>query len=340
LGNELTCQKFINKERGITSFLKRYPSLVATIESTYGWYWLADDLKESNIPYCIAHPAKVKAVAGRKKTDHEDALILANLLRTNLLPTAYCTSNEERVLRQRVRYRQYLVETISGIKTRLRDISVKRNTKCPFNDVLGKKALLWWSMQEWNQTDKEIIGSFIKLSQTYQNELQVIDQMFLDYKQDKTFGAELKRLDTIPGIGITTACIILGEIGSIKRFSSYQKLASYAGVVPSVHSSGGKTYLGKTGGGSRLLRYALAEAVKHLIKKEAHFNEVYQRLSKVRGKSIAKVALMHKLIQVIFVVLKDQRNYILKAQVNLSVSKTTTLPDGQLKATQLARHAS
>lgn len=68
-------------------------------------------------------------------------------------------------------------------------------------------------------------------------------------------------LATIPGVGVTLATLISTEIDGIERFPSPSKLCSYAGLVPSTHSSGGKTYHGKiTSEGNRWLRWALVEA--------------------------------------------------------------------------------
>ncbi|HEX74963.1 MAG TPA: IS110 family transposase [Dehalococcoidia bacterium] len=76
----------------------------------------------------------------------------------------------------------------------------------------------------------------------------------------KTGDAQL--LFTIPGIRIPLAVLISTEIDGISRFSSPSKLCSYAGLVPSTHSSGGKTYHGKiTLERDRWLRWALVEAV-------------------------------------------------------------------------------
>ena len=115
----------------------------ATVESTYGWYWLADSLDAAGIDYCLAHPAKVKAVVGKKKTDKEDAKALAHLLRTHLLPMSYIPTPDERSIRELLRFRMTLVSQRSTIKRRLRDILAKQNKDCPYDDILGKQATSW-----------------------------------------------------------------------------------------------------------------------------------------------------------------------------------------------------
>jgi transposase len=47
-----------------------------------------------------------------------------------------------------------------------------------------------------------------------------------------------KIVQSIPGIGEKIAATIISEIGEIDRFSHPKKLVAFAGVDPSVHSSG------------------------------------------------------------------------------------------------------
>jgi len=52
---------------------------------------------------------------------------------------------------------------------------------------------------------------------------------------------EVQLLDTLPGVGRILSVVMALEIGDIRRFACAERLASYAGTVPRVHSSGGKT---------------------------------------------------------------------------------------------------
>jgi transposase len=72
---------------------------------------------------------------------------------------------------------------------------------------------------------------------------------------------EMQRLETLPGVGVILAATIWLEIGEIGRFLSAERLASYAGTVPRVHSSGDRTRYGRTRPAvNRYLKWAFAEA--------------------------------------------------------------------------------
>ena len=67
-------------------------------------------------------------------------------------------------------------------------------------------------------------------------------------------------LDTIPGVGQRAAEILIAEIGTdMSRFPSAKHLASWAGMCPGNHESGGKRLSGKTRRGNRWLRQVLVD---------------------------------------------------------------------------------
>lgn len=100
-----------------------------------------------------------------------------------------------------------------------------------------------------------------------------------------------KLLRTVPGIGYYSALLIVSEVGDISRFSDSYHLCSYAGLVPSTHSSGGVTHYGSsiTKAGSRYLRWILQECVHAHIRTEKNSNiaQFYYRIAKKKGNSKA-----------------------------------------------------
>ena len=56
----------------------------------------------------------------------------------------------------------------------------------------------------------------------------------------------VRLLKTLPGVGDILSATIYLEIGDVNRFASPERLASYAGLTPTVQASGGKVRLGRT----------------------------------------------------------------------------------------------
>lgn len=100
------------------------------------------------------------------------------------------------------------------------------------------------------------------------------------------------------------------EIGEIDRFPSYRQLCSYGGLVPSVHSSGGKTRMGSiTKEGSKWLRWILIELSGHAAKGSLKFNHLYQRVSSKYGKPTARVSVAREMLKVIYYMLKNNEPF-------------------------------
>jgi transposase len=95
------------------------------------------------------------------------------------------------------------------------------------------------------------------------------------------------------------------------RFEDAAHLHAYAGVIPSTHSSGERSYHGKiTKEGNRWLRWAAVEAVWPGIRADFDLRLFYERLKKRKGANSAKVATARQLLTIIYRMLKENRPYI------------------------------
>ncbi|MCJ7564696.1 MAG: IS110 family transposase, partial [Candidatus Aminicenantes bacterium] len=125
----------------------------------------------------------------------------------------------------------------------------------------------------------------------------------------------MKLLMTIPGIGKILAVVIALEIGDITRFPGPEHLASYAGTVPRVKSSGGKTFFGKVRPDvNRYLKWALIEAANMIVLHQRHWSHyhmtrLYHRLRERKGHAKAVVAVARHMAEAVFWVLKKNEAY-------------------------------
>src|SRR5258706_14808626 len=77
---------------------------------------------------------------------------------------------------------------------------------------------------------------------------------------------EADLLKTLPCVGTILSMVLLLEIGKVERFAAAAHLASYAGLVPRVHSSGGRTRKGQGGAdGERDLKRAVFESRDFIV---------------------------------------------------------------------------
>ncbi len=143
-----------------------------------------------------------------------------------------------------------------------------------------------------------------------QNHNDLIDDL------DKEIKHLMNQIDShitsIPGIGITLGAEILAEIGDISKFSEPSKIVAYAGLDASVHQSGNfsssNNSISKRG--SSTLRYAIYTATQISVQNDPELNEYYNKLrNKGKPHKVAVVACCRKLINRIYIILKNNRPY-------------------------------
>ncbi len=120
------------------------------------------------------------------------------------------------------------------------------------------------------------------------------------------------KLDTIVGVGTTLAASFFAEIGDITRFESPDKLAAFAGIDPSVKQSGefNATRNKMSKRGSPYLRRTFWCAAVSGIRTNPAFKTIYDK-KRAQGKhhSVAVSAVMHKLCNIVFAILKTNEPY-------------------------------
>ena len=143
---------------------------------------------------------------------------------------------------------------------------------------------------------------------------------FIQSKVDE-YDAMIKKyvdsLDTtilsIPGIGYTTAGLILGEIGDISRFKRAEQLVSFAGLDIEVYESGKykATNHRISKKGSKYLRYALYQVAKVCWIHDPTLNAYYLK-KKAENKHFFVILghLEKKMTRIIYSILKSGNTYI------------------------------
>jgi transposase len=118
-------------------------------------------------------------------------------------------------------------------------------------------------------------------------------------------------LDAIPGIGLRVAETILAELGTdMSRFPDAAHASSWAGLAPSQHESAGKRKATRIRDGNKYLRRALIQAAWAAVKQPDTFLAAfYRRLAARRGKKKAIVALAHKILVLIYTILRTGQVY-------------------------------
>ena len=124
-------------------------------------------------------------------------------------------------------------------------------------------------------------------------------------------------LTSIKGMGPTLAATILAEIGDIRRFDDPKKLVAFAGLDPSLHQSGQfrAEHAAISKRGSPFLRRAVWLAAHPARQWNPDLQAVYERkLAQGKRHQQAMAAVAHRLLNRIYIVLKEQRPYVVRAK--------------------------
>jgi len=149
------------------------------------------------------------------------------------------------------------------------------------------------------------------------NEIILADSL----KDDPVLSPIINLLCSIPGIGVLTAATILAEVGDFSAFSSPNKLVAFFGIDPSVNQSGEFTgtrnKMSKRG--SRLLRRVIFTTALANIRSKRNGDktnpvlyEFYQKKCTNKPKKVALGAVMRKLVNIIFAVMRDKKPFELR----------------------------
>ena len=262
-------------------------------EAAFGWSWLADLLEDYGFDPHMVHPLRCKAIASaRLKNDKVDAAILAQLLRADLLPEAWIAPANVRQLRALLRHRISLVRLGTQLRNRIHAVAADHGYDRPASYWTGP-GRGWLAELDLPPVSREIITDC----------LAVIDGLApltgrIDWELHQHAKADprVKVLTTLPGVGQFTALVMLAEIGDIARFPSARKLASWAGLTPTVRGSDLKVRHGNISKqGSAWLRWVMNQAAQ-TAKRSPEFAATYSSIAKRRGKNIATIAISRKLL--------------------------------------------
>ncbi len=126
----------------------------------------------------------------------------------------------------------------------------------------------------------------------------------------------IRRLRTVPGVGVLTATALVAVVGDVQRFPSARHFASYLGLTPREHSSGQRRHLGAISKhGDTYLRMLFihgARAVLHHAKSKLVPDRLRAwalRVERLRGRNKAAVALANKLARIVWAVWRSGTDF-------------------------------
>jgi transposase len=316
-GQKGNCVRIEHQRALVKSYLRQLPpgSPIA-VETVGNWYWMIDEIENAGHEPSLVNAGKAKAMMGQiNKTDKIDMYGLATLQRNGTLPKVWIPPAELRDQRELVRMRMSLVHIRTMLKNRIHaTLSKYAIDITEVSDIFGAKGreLIQKHLSELPPQTHACVESQLKVLDQLAEQINWCERQ-IDLGIKKTPG--IKLLMSLPGVGPILATVIALELGDIKRFPDTEHLASYAGLVPRVHSSGGKTYYGPVRPDiNHYLRWAFVEAANAIVINqerwsERHVVQLYRRVRERKGASKAAVAVGRHLAEAAFWMLQKNEPY-------------------------------
>jgi transposase len=211
------------------------------VEASGGWYWFMDEVEAAGLDARLVNPLEGKRrIGGRNKTDKLDARGLAILLRSGTLPEVWIPPAKlcdlRGLLRCRLGMRSHTMVIKNRIQAALRRYGTWEGEAA--SDVFAKNQRLALSMAIGKLPEETRRATL--------HEWELLDAVEkhigeLETRICSSIGCIgwVRLLKSLPGVGEILGATIHLEIGDVKRFPTAAHLASYAGLVPTVHASGG-----------------------------------------------------------------------------------------------------
>lgn len=311
------------------------------MEST-GVYWkpVYNLLELQEVELLVVNAHHIKAVPGRK-TDVKDAEWIADLLRHGLLKGSYIPSREQRELRELVRYRKSLIEErareanrlqkvlegcnikLSSVVSNILGVSSRSMIEAIINGIEDPILLAQLSKGKMKKKVGDLEQALLGITGIHQKKILSAQLKHIDFldeqieqldsaigEQLSPFKEDLELLETIPGVGVRTAELLLAEIGSnLNRFPTDAHLSSWAGMAPGNNESAGKRKSGKTRKGNKHLRSALVQSARAAAKGKTYLSAQFHRISARRGGNRAAIAVGHSILVMAYHILKRREPY-------------------------------
>jgi transposase len=277
------------------------------IEAVGNSQWFERLLAEMGHELWIGDAAQIRRLVVRQqKTDRRDAKHILDLLLDGRFPRLWVPSPPMRDVRQLLRHRQKLVEIRTQVKNQLQHLALNQGVrrKSRLWSKQGRAVLEQLPLAGWTARRRDDLLAMLDRLEQQVGELD--DAVRAEAEQRP----EVRLLMTHPGVGPVVGLAYVLTIGPVTRFPRGKQVASYLGLIPSEHSSGGHQSFGSISKqGNTMMRTLLVEAAQTAARFEEELRRDYNRLKAKKHSAVAKIMVARKLAVRMYWMLRENKPY-------------------------------
>jgi len=259
-------------------------------------------------PADIPRPSKSKFM----KTDKIDAKNIAQQLKAGNLVKITIPEPVRESLRALTRQRTAVVRDYRRIKSRIKSLLTYNHISIPEgmdSPKWSKRFIEWLTELDMGYSNtNRTMASMLNQYDYIDKEIKELSNEIRSYCK-KNHKTDYMLLRSVPGIAGLTAAYILSELGDLRRFTSFKRLASYVGFIPSMQQSGEGLYTGgSTPRANRHVRNMIVEAAWFAVRMDPVMQN-YFRSHKGKNSKAAIFKVGRKLLSKIHAVIKTEIPY-------------------------------
>jgi len=283
------------------------------IESGSLSHWLVNELRSQDLPAICIDARKMAAFLSVRinKTDDNDAQGIAEAMRCNLYKEVSQKSQQAvetaTLMRCRRTLVQQKVQLSNGVRGFLKTYGVRLGA-CGEKEFPEKVRKAFPEILTIARTGIEgLLNSYEKLCE----EIKKLDRKIEELAKNDE---DVKRLMTIPGVGLITAMSFKTEIDDPKKFNKSRDVGAYLGMTPRQYSSGETKRQGHISKcGSAEVRSLLTEAGLVCITRSKKWSKLKAwglKIMRKHGAKKAAVAVGRKLSVIMHRMLIEKKDFI------------------------------
>lgn len=305
--------------RRLASYLKKnYPgaNYKSVYEAGFSGFSTQRELKDLGIDCIVIHPADVPTTDKEKKNknDRVDSRKLGRGLKNGDFRPIYIPDRQVEEDRALLRTRDRIVRNKTRVKNRIKFFIMYFGLTIPeeFRGKIWSRSFIKWLGEvALGSSAKDALAVYLREMKHLLELESELNKKIKTLSKTHRYAERVRLLMSIPSIGLTSAMILLTEIGDINRFKTLKSLCSYFGLVPNIHSSGETHRVGRmTKRGNSYLKFILVECAWTAVRKDPALLAAYKSaiIKTEPNKAIIKVA--RKLLNRIRYVLKNKTEYV------------------------------
>jgi len=289
-------------------------------EAGFCGFWIHRQLEALGIRNIVVNAADVPTKQKEKvqKDDPVDSRKLARSLSSGDLEAIYVpleSTLEERAL---LRMRSTIVKDMARFKQRVK--SFLYFTGIPYPEQFGNSGSHWSkNFIRWLKDDvhlsqecgQQVLSIHVQEVEEQRKLLLLVNRQIKALATKEKYASNVALLKTIPGIGLIAAMTLLTEIETIERFENTDHLAGFVGLVPGKHDSGEVKKNGEmTFRGQTKLKTIIVESSWIAARRDPALSFAYSNFVKKMEPNKAIIRIARKLLNRIYVVLKNKQEYV------------------------------